>query len=235
VIDVKWGDAPSWVASILSGISVIMALSIIRRDRRKAEASQARRIQWVTDIDPWASFLGEAHSVTVKNNSDAHVMDVRLRIHPKAHSRMLLEYDRWERKLIWEKTIVEKLNNMDSRLFEHNGMPARGGRVGGFRTDTLMPGEEKELLIPVDIIDQQIAFRDVQTLVEFRDAANTIWQRDVVTGQLKVRRYTPARTMVGFRLGMLLVVVLMVPLALIKGGATGAHKVATMTLQKLKR
>lgn len=39
-----WGNVPAWVASILTGASLLLGFYILLRDRRKEEREQALRI-----------------------------------------------------------------------------------------------------------------------------------------------------------------------------------------------
>src|SRR5262245_22400358 len=41
---VDLGNVPQWVAGVLSGVSLILALYIVLRDRRKAEREQAEQV-----------------------------------------------------------------------------------------------------------------------------------------------------------------------------------------------
>jgi len=41
---VDWGDAPTWLASILTGLSLLLGFSILRSDRQKEERRQANAI-----------------------------------------------------------------------------------------------------------------------------------------------------------------------------------------------
>ncbi|HXC79250.1 MAG TPA: hypothetical protein VNU19_19630, partial [Candidatus Acidoferrum sp.] len=41
---IDWGNVPAWVASILTGGSLLLGFYILLRDRRKEERRQARRI-----------------------------------------------------------------------------------------------------------------------------------------------------------------------------------------------
>lgn len=81
-----WGTVPAWFSAILSGGSVLLALYIILRDRKKAERADAAKIVcWLDD-----------KTVHVLNTSDravhsVYLMAVKEKIKPGPNSFALLE------------------------------------------------------------------------------------------------------------------------------------------------
>ncbi|WP_326791354.1 hypothetical protein OHA79_01315 [Streptomyces sp. NBC_00841] len=70
--DMDWGTVPAWFSAILSGGSVILALYIILRDRKKAERSDALKLIC------WDAFSNEAYTTHVINASDRAVHGVQV-------------------------------------------------------------------------------------------------------------------------------------------------------------
>ncbi|MCU1617844.1 MAG: hypothetical protein JWO98_5384 [Frankiales bacterium] len=72
---IDWGNAPSWVGSILTGLSLILAFRIILRDRKSAEREQAQCITlvWMTpDLEEGAG------QYFIYNASDKPITSLRL-------------------------------------------------------------------------------------------------------------------------------------------------------------
>lgn len=67
-----WGTIPAWFSAILSGGSVLLALYIILRDRKKAERADATQVVCWTSID-WEADDFRTH---VHNTSDRAIHDL---------------------------------------------------------------------------------------------------------------------------------------------------------------
>ncbi|MCQ8772090.1 hypothetical protein [Streptomyces telluris] len=64
---IEWGTIPTWISAVLSGGSVLMALHIIRRDRKKDERADAMKVLcWNSD------------KTEVVNGSDRAIRHVRV-------------------------------------------------------------------------------------------------------------------------------------------------------------
>lgn len=89
---VDWGNVPAWVGSLLSGLSVILAISIIWRDRMQRIRSQAAKVViWEERNESGSSIL------YLRNTSDMPIFRLRLLIETKNRgkitSRLLSAYD----------------------------------------------------------------------------------------------------------------------------------------------
>ena len=56
--DIDWGSAPTWVAGVLGGLSLVLALSIFLRDRTNAERAHVDRVGPSVKVSyPWPDLL----------------------------------------------------------------------------------------------------------------------------------------------------------------------------------
>ncbi len=85
--DIDWGSAPTWVAGVLGGLSLVLALSIFLRDRTNAERAHVDRVGPSVKVSyPWPDLLVDTSEpaatataeLTVRNASDLPVHVAKL-------------------------------------------------------------------------------------------------------------------------------------------------------------
>lgn len=82
-LDVNWGDVPTWVGSVLTGVALLIAAFTYRKSVRDGQRDQAKNITvWVTDEQPGKGpirqFTRSKLTFRVKNGSDAAIYAVTL-------------------------------------------------------------------------------------------------------------------------------------------------------------
>lgn len=73
--DIQWGTVPAWVSGLLSSISVILAMYIILRDRRKVEQEQIKQLVVVNERQS-VKRRGKSHRITLINSSSQVFYDL---------------------------------------------------------------------------------------------------------------------------------------------------------------
>jgi len=193
---VDWGNVPQWVSALLSGLSVLLALFIIFRDRRRAELEQAMKLaaDWMfvytgdIAIGPSVSpSLPYEFTVHLFNGSDSVITEPILRATPRALKRPLRE-------------------DVREWLLEGNGyanLPAYSGIAQFHVSDGALVVQERSMMegraydeppgllrIPPrgeDAITMPLLFHPhlYEFQLFFSDGGGQLWGRDVFTRKLK--------------------------------------------------
>ena len=91
---VDWGNVPQWVSGLLAGVSVILALSILVRDRRDRHMAQARRvlIRSAYKASPNDDSYPIAYRLTLHNTSESSIWAAKFILVPRPRRRRLRDY-----------------------------------------------------------------------------------------------------------------------------------------------
>jgi len=132
---IDWGSVPAWAGSILSTISVLLALFIILRDRRRDRREQAQRIAISTryQYTRAKSLHPLKIRITIHNTSDAAIWRPYLDIRPKNK---------------WAKTRITRRFN--------SGLDGKNLRP-------IAPGESSSLVVYLDEYREALQIRGIFT------------------------------------------------------------------------
>jgi hypothetical protein len=138
---IQWGNAPAWVGGALSGLSVLLAMLIFRRDRRERERSQVDQLGvWVTtqlQEEEFERFRGSA------DLGDAILKTVVIELHVRNASNLPLRMEqaaieintKW---LVPDHSAVDPLTNAPTA---YSAEKAKGPRRL-FQGPALIPPQE---------------------------------------------------------------------------------------------
>jgi len=204
-------DWAAWLGAVGTVGALFVALYLLARDRQSAVRAQANQIAYWSSIVPVAS-SDTGHYVAVLNNSQAPILDVKLSVYGKTWWQLQQDYDRHQRQRI--SALSENQRGLDALWMAMR--QEQGGSPDMARP--LMPTETKQLTIPQGYVPAGLMMRDLRIELSYRDAMNTTWQRDVLTGRLTRRPYSSDAGKVS--LGWVVVLVLAVPVfAVLRGVA----------------
>ena len=158
---VDWGNAPSWVAAVLSVGSIWIALYVLNRDGKRHEREQAVKVVcWYSDDDL-------RRKAFLHNTSDQPVVDPALRILPKGAWKLWLIYARAKLRSRPKVSLTRVLSVQQKHEFADK--PAR----------KLDPGQNREKLV---LLEGAIEFYDFALV--FYDATGREWMRKVPGGDI---------------------------------------------------
>jgi hypothetical protein len=73
--DIDWGTAPAWVAGVLGGLSLVLALTIFLRDHINAERAQVDRVGPSTRVLTYTGHLLDAPGTSARATAQVTVRD----------------------------------------------------------------------------------------------------------------------------------------------------------------
>jgi hypothetical protein len=85
-LGVQWGDVPTWVGSVMTGVALLVAATAYRKSVRDTERTQASM------VTIWVKQVNGAGTVHVKNSSDASVYAVTIYYGGKGASKAISPY-----------------------------------------------------------------------------------------------------------------------------------------------
>ncbi|WP_375491978.1 hypothetical protein [uncultured Jatrophihabitans sp.] len=167
-----WGNVPAWVGAFLTSGSLFLAFTLLLRDRRKEERSQADQVSCVLVgaawTDPTTQKQVSYQAVKIHNHSTMHIMAPKFVARPRhdappgTQSRMV--------------------------TLPPNNRPTFGGNaVSASNIWELFPGEEQVLELNTSGADDHYTYA-----VEFTDASNRAWER--LLPSLALNRMLPRKT-----------------------------------------
>jgi hypothetical protein len=190
---IEWGDVATWSASVLTGLSVLLALALFARERRKDEMSQASQfVVWCEQIYSSSRKYEPPYHyyIVAKNLSDYPVFTPVITFTPTPDKQLAYNLQSIHSMLANAKATQPELTEAFKRPLHAYLVDQRNPAKGTVRTLTFPPHTEREQTIELPM--PPMAYVDLLT---FSDSQNRRWQRNLSTGELK--RY---RSPVGFSL-----------------------------------
>jgi len=203
---IDWGNVPAWVASILTGGSLLLGFYILLRDRRKEERRQARRIVIQIRMTPIQGDPNSQVKLTLRNTSDQPIALPFFQAVGRPAKQM-------RRQLIKMETpdsiaLLPLLDNV-SRI---KSFTTHGYDLDGRGDTEIEAGESREMHLdlpyPAWCYDFSIHFRDAsgaswihdcqrKKLLTFKGATRiyfgskrlTQWRRNVIYRRFEVQRF----------------------------------------------
>jgi hypothetical protein len=192
---VDWGDAPAWISSVGTSLSLLLAFFIILRDRARARAAQAAKIAcW--ERRPITHHIHEgvaarlsvnSHDVWLNNASGLPVTDAAVL------SRTLTKREARRRYSAQELAAFEKQLEELNEFLADATLAVDGSEDVG----VVMPNETASISL-LGHNEEQAAGPFVRAWVYFRDVSGMGWFRDLETGNLlRARRWSTRLRLAG--------------------------------------
>lgn len=159
---IDWGSAAAWVGSVLSATSVLLALSIIFRDRRLAERKQAMALSAVA-VNEAGPGDAMTYYVNLHNASDSVIVQPGIIALPKAPFRSEL-----------------------SALSAYMRLPSTEDLGPGVKPVTawlLYPTRSAQIKLVLKATHEHYTY-----VLEFGDGKGNRWQRDMETAKLRKKK-----------------------------------------------
>lgn len=173
-----WGSVPAWVSSLLTGGSLLLGFYILLRDRRKEEWSQAAALSYTMTTVKRAGATSEQLVVSVHNNSSAFIYraviftEARSLVSIRADPVLSEAYDAWmlSQPVGNPLEMCVAFSRVDP--YEVDGVEVGSMEIG--------PGQRTELALMTPLPGACYRF-----MLQFTDARNVRWVRDLGTGRLR--------------------------------------------------
>lgn len=181
---IQWGDIATWVASILTGLSLLLGFYIVLRDRRKEEEAHASQlVGWLDmfgSVVPHKTPKGERFfmcRVVIHNASNMPIMV------PEALFTRLTP--RKARAVVGPRAVAEHMVGENAERVSESGGSSFWTNDARDLVEVLQAGEHTETRLRTPL---PIDFYEV--LVAFADGSGCRWYRDVRSGSLRREKYS---------------------------------------------
>ena len=193
VCDVRWGDVPTWLSSIMTGGSLLLGFYILLRERRKNEEEQARKLACWFDLDVSAvvqhpnSLANYVYMVILHNYSTAPILYIHLHGRPLTQRQIREKLNEGE-KLDGVIAVLESEGVLDTYFNDDRLLPQwvflNKSATDPDASDTLNPDQRWTLRYEAPIPPQWYEWA-----LTFADAAGTSWILELPNR--KLRRFNP--------------------------------------------